>query len=1683
MKYNALHDAGRFSKLRRNRKRWQKVVSVMASIVVFCTTYALILPAITMEQPDTYCGLENHIHGPECYEKVLTCDHAGDDVVEATPMANVTEGHTHDETCYEEIKNLICEQEEVVGHKHDSSCETLICSLEETSGHSHSDACYEIQYETKTWTEEVTVNDGEELTCTSTEEGHEHDGSCYTAKSHTETVEHTEQVEVGRVLTCTTPESAPHSHDASCYQMVCTQEEVEGHTHTDECYTVEQGELICEIPEVTEAPETTEPEVTDPAEPAHEHSDACYEEKLICGCEIEHEHVADCYIEPPYEPADDEALVCELEEHKHDDACLIAETGELICDLEEHSHDENCYEQLPAFEMWLPLDADIDLDVYTEKHEYIDEDGLYGVTVYAKPDTFDLPVTLEVELLEEDDDRYVNALDVLAAQVEETEEAEEEIVDEAADELAAIDEVTPENTLPEEPAEPTSEAPVAEEEVVEEEIIEEEIIEEEIIEEEIIEEEVIEEEITAQPALTGEEGMIAFDIHFVDEDGDEVQPLEPVYVHIQAMGLLPEDVDLSTVTVQHIREEQPATFWGRMMDMIPFVDETVYIPEVVADMIDEDLGWIDFEPNMDDDEIYDVNTAFEVDGFSTFTITWNNSTTNRITVTVVDTNGEIITYENLSSTNFTQADDAKTVAEIAPNIPGYEFDHAYIVSNNNNITIQRLQWHDGWSSDRWQYSTSATGNFSDLGSSPVYFVYELKGQSIEFTVEGVTGTNKVTAAIPYDEVHAIEDVVPDIDKYVFVMAKPTGDDASVVTHIRYLTSGENKGWGYSTDGGENWIVSETAPAITLEYKENVSTVVFRHALGDTYTQENIEIEHDQWYTLTDYVDSSIDGNFKEAHLTDANGVKIQAIMFSNSTNSWYYRADGATKSIGAEAPVIYMEYTEEETFTGVQPTGVTVNVFNYGSKINDNHTLRFNGANSLTSGTSAFNQWTGDSNVYAGIVQKKLVNGYPVLALGNNGESLDYLFGGATNSALTDTNLDAQNLFQVDEDGYYYYDSAENFAIFDENGDFRLYYRPADPSGSNDIMFAPYSTIEEIEIGPFDDEGYHLGVHVSGPFYMPKDGMVNGKPMVFEFSGDDDVWVFIDGMLILDIGGIHLSSDGSIDFATGKINNPTTDNNVTLPATIKDAVIAALGETEGNKWVEENMHQTADGNWIFNDYTEHQLDFFYIERGGGHSNCKIKFNLPTIPKNSLMIGKELSVIQGNNTNAPADFTTFVKDSLTYQFKVLNADKSSILEEIKNKPYTVMKDGAEVRSGTVGEDGIITLKADEIAVFAGVFSADQKIEYYVQEIMPTSLKGQYQGVGYEVVGAGGTTTEQNTTEETPTGSKFTTFISNKLESQKQSTTVMFNNKVLFEKLSVLTISKEVVGGTVPQRATAFNVQIKTADAESGAALEEMTEGTAYSFRDAKGNLSTKYVEANGVIKLKHGESATFLVMAGTKYSVEEIVGSNAAYTESYMLNNETLAEGVIPTGSIDAVNSVHSVEITNRFPTTGIQLTKKVINTSDATDTDGSFTFKIGPLPETVDTTLVKFTFSPAQSQGDVSPKFTENGQYIEVVLKHNQSVVIEGIEAGNYTVEELYTDGYTVKWESTNGTPSGTGVTVAVAENKTTSVTCTNTTGYALPSTGGIGTTLYTMSGMAMMSAALVGGYGLRRKRERGSEE
>ena len=112
--------AGSYIKAHIRQKRWKRIITVLACVVVFCTTYALILPAITMTG-DTFCGKEAHRHSGECYEKFLVCG------LEETTASRQTEGqpvqgHTHTEGCYETQQILACGQEETPGHTHSEAC-------------------------------------------------------------------------------------------------------------------------------------------------------------------------------------------------------------------------------------------------------------------------------------------------------------------------------------------------------------------------------------------------------------------------------------------------------------------------------------------------------------------------------------------------------------------------------------------------------------------------------------------------------------------------------------------------------------------------------------------------------------------------------------------------------------------------------------------------------------------------------------------------------------------------------------------------------------------------------------------------------------------------------------------------------------------------------------------------------------------------------------------------------------------------------------------------------------------------------------------------------------------------------------------------------------------------------------------------------------------------------------------------------------------------------------------------------------------------------------------------------------------------------------------------------------------------------------------------------------------------
>lgn len=372
MKHDALQQAAEYTARHHRRRRWQKVVTCLAAVVVFCTTYALILPAITMEKQ---CNIPEHTHTEACYTQVTSiekkepvCKVESLNIHQHTAECCNSDGeltcgyadfviHRHDSSCYDENGNLWCPLPEIEPHTHSKSCWT---TPETEPVHEHTDECYE-------WEQ------GETLICGQEErEDHIHseEAGCYSVES---------------TLTCQTPESDGHQHEEFCYDengdLICGQNQGDGgHTHGENCYQVTKT-LTCEIPEepghqhssdcyekirgelvCTEPTELPEPEEMEPAkleltceEPEiipHEHTSDCFDagDNLICGKLqiLEHQHTADCF-EIYEELVDTETLTCQIPEgegaHGLEAGCYD-ENGALICQIEEnagHRHSALCY--------------------------------------------------------------------------------------------------------------------------------------------------------------------------------------------------------------------------------------------------------------------------------------------------------------------------------------------------------------------------------------------------------------------------------------------------------------------------------------------------------------------------------------------------------------------------------------------------------------------------------------------------------------------------------------------------------------------------------------------------------------------------------------------------------------------------------------------------------------------------------------------------------------------------------------------------------------------------------------------------------------------------------------------------------------------------------------------------------------------------------------------------------------------------------------------------------------------------------------------------------------------------------------------------------------------------------------------------------------------------------------------
>lgn len=353
------------------------------------------------------------------------------------------------------------------------------------------------------------------------------------------------------------------------------------------------------------------------------------------------------------------------------------------------------------------------------------------------------------------------------------------------------------------------------------------------------------------------------------------------------------------------------------------------------------------------------------------------------------------------------------------------------------------------------------------------------------------------------------------------------------------------------------------------------------------------------------------------------------------------------------------------TVETVNPTGTTVNLFDYwvvngdndrsvninnnngnnNTGINKNHQLKFNGG----AGTG-INRWTGRSNINGfgrlSFVKPMLVDGYLAIKAGTHtsqgqgvnytDESLAYLFN---NDSQANDKQDGkavynnvQGLFQL-KDGYYVYDSYGsdgNYAVYNPTtNSFDVYdkagvYKGDANSETNLGQFFPFDSARKVfeekngqlsPIGITDDTNdklnHHFGMSMTTEFVQPAGGKTtDNNDMVFEFSGDDDVWVYIDGVLVGDLGGIHEKATLDINFATGEVKVGHIDGANGAEKEIEKTNIKAKFKAAGADT------SNFSGN-TFCDSSKHTLSFFYLERGAGASNMKLKFNLTTLPSSEV----------------------------------------------------------------------------------------------------------------------------------------------------------------------------------------------------------------------------------------------------------------------------------------------------------------------------------------------------------------------------------------------------------------------------------------------------------------------------------
>ena len=556
---------------------------------------------------------------------------------------------------------------------------------------------------------------------------------------------------------------------------------------------------------------------------------------------------------------------------------------------------------------------------------------------------------------------------------------------------------------------------------------------------------------------------------------------------------------------------------------------------------------------------------------------------------------------------------------------------------------------------------------------------------------------------------------------------------------------------------------------------------------------------------------------------------------------------------------------------------------------------------------------TANKYVAQGIVGKNLdKNGNLITSYNNNGEQVkvpffnEKAYDGQSKYMRFYNNLQFPFTKKTNDKGVstYSFDSEQNTVHYDyENNkivrDDTIKIHDVD----GDTGYFPFNSVDP---SAKDNLNYGFGTQFTIPFTVTETGKnVDGTSMTFKFTGDDDVWVYIDGALVLDMGGAHCKAEGEINFATqmATITTGTSDAKLGNQPTAGGRVAA---KDNGKRTVDfKNITvKKSDGNTILlADYMKesgkvHELKMYYMERGMWDSNMSISYSFVPLPS-GLTLSKTLDT---KDVNAGLKNAVQGLDNFDFNIQTRNLkDREANYSDVDNLGYTLYDYNDNTYPGQVAKNSTATFSSS----------------YYASEFIDTTDENNssafYAGTGFKITESipKGTKLQYDETKTkwgvydsvTSRAAKYqgegavATFDMGDVNSSEMDVVNRYVNFVNTPKVGSLSVEKKYEGDALKDKTFGFTVKV------------DLTGGEYYDPYELEYTIGsqTEKTDENGHFTLKAGEKVTFAgIPAGASYEVvEDAPGADDTWVQDTTSN---------VTGKIVADQTIEA-SVTNKPKTT------------------------------------------------------------------------------------------------------------------------------------------------------------------------